>query len=318
MTYSNNLQRKFVAGRFTPIVLLCASLCMWVGALFITTAPVTGAALFGYEWLSVVAVLLCFVAAAALLGSFTLFERRVRWLPALFLWLASLSLFLHGHVAIAFSVLLMVVIVAQLFRCQVAGNQERMLYALFLAVGTATLLSPAFLLLSPLFVVASSAGSRLGAKKLLAMLLGFVTPFWLLFGTTYVFPSLDFLIESFLMTVKELFVVDFFSFSLFRVVMLLVELSVLLPSVAIFVGSSLPGKPLLRRRLVFIYSFYVYLLLLSFVFDGYELFYALRLPWLAIMASYLFVFKINRLSNIYFIILNIAWLAIAPICVWLI
>lgn len=318
MTYSKYLQGRFVSGHFTPIVLLCASLCMWVVSLFVDKlSPVHDGFWGAGGFLKNVVALLCLVTAAAVLGSFNLFERRVRWLASLFLWLASVSPFLFGNVTLAFSTLLLLLIVALLFHCQACGILEPMLYKMFFAVGVATLFFPGFLLLLPVFIVAPFAGNNFGFKKIMAMLLGLLTPFWLLLGGVYVFPALDVLSIPFLTGLDWLFHINFSMPSIFGGFMFVSEMLVLFPFVFSFLGSSVPGKPTLRRRLVFILSLYVYLLLMSIIFGNHGLFFAWRLPLLTIMVSYLFSLKINRLSNIYFIFLNLIWLATVPLYLWL-
>lgn len=318
LTYSKYLQGRFVSGHFTTLVLLCAALCMWAVSLFVDKLSSAHDAFWGLGgFLTAVVTLFCLVIAAVVLGSFNLFERRVRWLASLFLWLASASPFLSGNVTSAFSILFLLVIIAFMFHCQTCGILELMLYKMFFTVGIATLFFPSFLLLLPVFMFAPFAGNNFGFKKILAMFLGLLTPFWLLFGGVYVYPALEVLAMPFLTGLDGLFQINFSMPSMFGGFIFVSEMLVLFPFIFCFLGSSIPGKPTLRRRLVFILSLYVYLLLISIIFGNHELFFAWRLPLLTIMVSFVFSLKINRWSNIYFIFLNLIWLATVPLYIWL-
>ena len=114
------------------------------------------------------------------------------------------------------------------------------------------------------------------------------------------------------------FDVNFPSFSLLNLLLLVFVLAVLLPAIYVFVGSASPSKPLLRRRLSFIIVANIYLLLLSGIIGGGAgFFYVCQLPFVAILASYLFAMKETKLSNVYFVLVNAMMLAIATHTLWL-
>lgn len=88
--------------------------------------------------------------------------------------------------------------------------------------------------------------------------------------------------------IDSLFLFSIADPTLERLLLSAIELLVLLPSIALFVSSPIPSKPLLRRRIVFIILLDVYLMLLSWLSEeNFVLFYAWRLPAVAISASYL-------------------------------
>lgn len=260
---------------------------------------------------------LCYVAVAALLGNLMLFGQRVRWLATLFLWLVAVSLSLHTSVVIAFSTLLFMVAVAMLFACQPGEAQEGRLYTAFAFLGLAILLLPQFALLLPMFVAYMFIVNVFGFKRLLAAILGLATPFWLLYGGVYVFPDAEFLLFPFIAGVEHLFDFDIAEPTVLRVLLLIMELSVLLPAAAVFASSSVPGKPLLRRRLLFLMLTNIFLLLLSWLSEPlFALLYAWRMPGIAVFASYMFQIKVNKAYNIYFIYINILLSAVAAVSVW--
>ena len=118
--------------------------------------------------------------------------------------------------------------------------------------------------------------------------------------------------------VSGLIIVRLPEFSLLNILLLVFVLLVLLPAIFAFVGSTSPAKPLLRRRLSFVIVADIYLLLLSCMIDGAAgIFYVCQLPFVAILASYLFAKKETKLSNVYFVLVNTIILAIATCPLWL-
>ena len=97
-----------------------------------------------------------------------------------------------------------------------------------------------------------------------------------------------------------------------RIAVLVMELMILLPFIVLFVSTRIPAKPILRRRILFVIVLDIYLMLLSWGYeDNFWIFYVWRLPALAVMVSYVFTAKQNKVMNIYFVFMNLVWISIA-------
>ena len=316
------MQGRFVSGKHTPVILLLLSLVAWgVGVFAVPVVPVQKWA--GIDFCSTGALmanvvsLTCYVLSAFMLSSLYLSERRIHWLTALYIWIVSLSLFAHGNMVWAVSALLFMVLLTMLFMCQPASRIEGSLFAAFAVLGLASLLLPQFLLLLPLGVVYMLSVNIMSLKSFLAALLGFAAPFWLVYGTVYVYPSAEIILYPFNEGIDELLTLSVAEPRPIRLLLTLMELGIILPAAVLFVGSSVPGKPLLRRRLSFVMLTSVWLLILSWLYAGsFELFYMWRTPLIAIMASYLFTLKVTKVANIYIVFINILWLAVAAFSIW--
>ena len=90
MTYNKSLQVRFVSGRLTPVWLFTASLLLWVVRV-VADAFLGAEMTFAGYFVPLLLSLLCYVAATVILDVSFLFERRVRWLSAMFMWLAAVS-----------------------------------------------------------------------------------------------------------------------------------------------------------------------------------------------------------------------------------
>lgn len=322
MTYNNSLQGRFVSGKHTPVILLLLSLGAWgVGVFAVPVVPVQKWAGFDFcqvgSLLANVVSLACCVLSAFMLNSLYLSERRIHWLTALYTWIVSLSLFAHGNMVWAVSALLFMVLLTMLFMCQPASRIEGSLFAAFSVLGLASLLLPQFLLLLPLGVVYMLSVNIMSLKWFMAALLGFAAPFWLVYGTVYVYPAAEIILHPFNEAIGGLLTLSVAEPRPIRLLLTLMELGIILPAIVLFVGSSVPGKPLLRRRLSFVMLTSVWLLILSWLYAGdFEFFYMWRTPLIAIMASYLFTLKVTKVANIYFVFINILWLAVAAFSIW--
>lgn len=319
MIYNKSLQGRFVSGMFTMPVLLSCALALWLflsvygelndsslSALDINCTPVTR-----------FMALLCYIGVALILNSLHLFEVRVNWLISLFLWLTVLSTSIQFRLETAVSVLALAASFSILFSCQLLVDQERRLFTSFAIIASVSLLSPVLLLVLPFLVAFSFFSNILTIKRFFAMLLGTAAPFWIVFGLCYVYEPA----WKILAVIK-----DFFECNGFLVFLppsnimfsMAAELMVLLPSSILFFSSSSPGKPMLRRRLFFLILLNSFLMLLSFIMPlQSELLYACRLPGNAVLLSYIFVLKITKLSNIYFIFVHIIWVTIALYSLWM-
>ena len=322
MTYSRSLQGRFVTGKYTPVTLLLLSLMVWgIGVFVLPDTPVAIWA--GIELgaigtlLSGVISLACTVMSAFLLSSLYISERRIHWLTTFYLWIAALSLFTHANVLWAVSGLIFMVFLTMLFVCQSVVWVESSLFAVFALLGFASLLLPQFLMLLPLGIVYMLMANIMSTKRFMAALLGLLTPFWLVYGTVYVCPAADVLLSAFNAGLDGLACLTIADLHPMRLLLTVVELSILLPAAAVFVGSSVPGKPMLRRRLSFVMVACAWLMLLSWLSgDDFGLYYVWRMPGIAILASYVLTVKMNKFTNVYFVFINLLWLAVAALSIW--
>ena len=316
------MQGRFVSGKHTPVILLLLSLVAWVVGVFAVPAVQV------QEWAAIdlcstgslmanVMSLTCYVLSAFMLSSLYLSERRIHWLTALYIWIVSLSLFAHSNMVWAVSALLFMVLLTMLFMCQPSSRIEGSLFVAFALLGVASLLLPQFLLLIPLGVVYMLSVNIMSLKSFLAALLGFAAPFWLVYGTVYVYPAAEIILHPFNEGIGGLLTLSVAEPRPIRLLLTLMELGIILPAAVLFVGSSVPGKPLLRRRLSFVMLASVWMLILSWLYEEYfGLFYMWRIPLTAIIASYLFTLKVTKVTNIYFVFINILWLAVAALSIW--
>lgn len=312
MTYSKSLQGYFVSGFYTPAMLLVAALVVWILPPFFCTVPqqhFLGGTI-GHIF-SVVLSLLFYVLSSFLLYGLNIIEHRVRWMPSMFVWLTAAYCSVECNVNNAFATLLFVASLFMLMSCQQSPDRERSLYSAFAMVGLSALLQAEFLYLVPAFVLFLFIANIFSLRGLFAALLGLFTPFWLVFGTVYVWPSLSWLSFPFDNGVAGVFNFGTFDFSLLAVAVIVSVLLVLLPATVMFATSSTPSKPLLRRRMSFILLLNMYMLILGFVLPSSTgLFSSLALPGVAVMATYILSFNVTKLSNCYFILVFLAWIAL--------
>lgn len=313
----------FATGRYTSTVLFVLSMSVMLAAFWLPDMP----AYVPQPMVDVpsgtvlprVVSALIYVLAAVLLSRQTFFDRGVKWLGALYLWFVALSTFVNGNPLVAVVSLLFLISVILLFFCQYSADPTGLLYTSFMLLGVLAFITPYSLCLIPLYLLFCSMSNMFALKLVAASLLGLVTPFWLVLGTAYVFPRANLLWESFNDGVSTLFDVSFTGFTLLHILLLVFVLMVLLPAVFTFVGSASPAKPLLRRRLSFVVVADIYLLLLFGVMSGgAAIFYACQLPFVAVLAAYLFAKKESKLSNLYFVMVNAVMLAVATLSLWLI
>lgn len=322
MTYNNTLQGRFAAAGYPAATMLFASLVLWVAGYLLSLGSCgTILASLGLDFIgdavSRLVSLLSYVCAAFLLGHIYIFERRVPFLLHIFLWLVSVQMLLHPDFVMAAALLFFLIAVAQLLSCSMSEGREQSVYWAFAILSFSSLFLLQFAYLLPLFLAYLWIGNIFSIRNLFAALLGVATPYWLLFGALFVLPSLDALLIPLKLGALNISTPAAISFSLQEWVTLAMELLVLVVAVSTFFVSSLPAKPLLRRRLLFLFVLNAFLLLLSFaVPQDYVLLLAWRLPVDAVMVGYVLSMKVTRLSNIYFIVLNILWLVMAALCIW--
>ena len=261
---------------------------------------------------------LSFVAVALLLNHLYLFERRIHWLSSVFLWLSSVLMFVHVDYLSCFSLLLLVSAVMQLLSCVHESGQERALFGAFAFLSFSSLFLLQFAYVFPLFIVYIFIARIANVRNVLSALLGAVTPYWLLLGLVCAFPSLEALLVPLRIGYAGIVSGACLNLSPLFYLVLAVELLVYVVAVYNFATSLFPAKPVLRRRFLFVIILNISLFAISFfVPQDFILLFVWRLPGVAVMASYAFAMKITKLSNIYFIVLNVLWLATALLCLWI-
>ena len=316
------LQGSFASGRYTSTVLFVLSMLVLVAAHWLPVSAVSLAQpalpLFMNGVVARVASIFIYMLSATILSQQTFFDRAVKWTGALYLWLVAISTFINGNPLVAVLSLLFLLSVVLLFHCQHSPDPTRLLYTSFLLLGLLAFITPYALCLIPLYLLFCSMANILSARGIAASLLGLITPFWLIIGTAYVFPSVNGLFESFADSFAVCFNICFPGLTIECLLLILLVIAVLLPSLFTFVGGTSPSKPQLRRRFSFVLAANLYLLLLFCIFGaGAGFFYVCQLPFVAIEASYLFAKKETKLSNVYFVLVNIILLAIATLPLWL-
>lgn len=318
MTYSSSLQSRFVSGKHTPLILILLSVLLWGVVLFLLPVPHNFLWNGAGRFLSMAIPPVCYLIVAFMLGSIHLYERRISWFAPLYLLLTASAVRLHYDVEVAVSTLLFVFLMKMLLACQPNERAAGSLFSAFALLCLSSFFLPQCVFLLPLFVVYMSVVGLTGVRMWLSAALGFFMPFWFLAGTLYVWPEFAGYVPPLVTYVEELSIMDFAEIGTFRILYAVAELGIMLPAMALFAASSVPGKPHLRKRLLFVMLANAVLFALSwFSGSNYELLYAWRVPGVAIMLSYLFSSKVTRLSNVYFIVVLLYWLILMVLDVWL-
>ena len=317
LTYSRTLQRRFVSGRHTSLVLLLLSVAVWCIGLFMNSRP-EYICWPGYsfslpgEIISVAVPLLCYVAVGFVLVSFHLHESRIHWLVPLYLFVVAVSMTIHYDVVASVSTLLFMLLMRELLASQQGEDVAGSLFTSFALSGLLSFLLPQFLSLLPMLLVYVFIANMTGIKNFMAAILGLLLPFWLFFGAMYVWPGIAVVIPSWGSFVASMDLAGAVDITPSRLILLITELMVMLPAFVVFARSSVPSKPQVRRKFLFVMVVNIWLLLLSCVSaSNFELLYAWRVPGIAVMASYLFSFRATRFSNVYFILVFLLWGLIA-------
>ncbi len=311
MIYNKSLQARFISGRLTPIWLFTASLLVWGLGVLVDACIGTELTFKGY-FTPLLLSLFCYIAATAILDVSYLFERRVRWLSAMFMWLTAVSFSMHDTGTEALAVLLLAIIVYKLFKCKQGEEAYYGLYSVFSIVGCAYMIFPQFLLLLPIFAIYASIALMTGIRGIFAILLGFFTPYLIISGTNYIFPEIipDFLSGN---NIEQLLTLSITVPTMVQFVAMILHIAILIPFAVIFFNSPVPGKPYLRRRLTFLIYLNILLLTLTLFYNkDFSLFYTMSLPSIAVMMGYIFTIKISKPMNWFFIIINILWFSLFP------
>ena len=322
MTCKKTLHGCFASGRFTPVLLFAFSLLLMLSAFWFPASAVPvqlpqEPSFMGGVASRLVSVLL-FALSAVTISAQTFFDRRVRWVGALYLCMVAILPQANGNSTLAFSSLLFVLSLVIMFACQFSVNSVGLLYTAFMVLGFMVFVTPYAVFLVPLYLAFCFFANVFSPRGLVASLLGLATPFWLMLGTEYVLSDNGTMADYIAAGMDDAFTFSIGCDAGLPLLLLAFALLLLLPAMTTFMGSASPAKPLLRRRLSFVMLAEVYLLLLCcFVNDGAVLFYFWQLSCLSVLASYLFSGKETKLMNIYFIFINIIMVAIATESLWL-
>ena len=321
MTSKGRLLGSFVAGRYTPVAMIVASLVLMVVAYWFPSVdaqmPAPAFIPLSAAWGRGVSVLL-YIVTAALFSRQTFFERRIHWKGALYLWLVAVMTSSGCNPGVALLSLLFFLSLLSLLYCQYGVEVLGLQYTSFAFLGIASLLTPGCLWLVPLFLSFGFFANTFSFRGVMASILGFATPLWLLFGAIYLFPQLEYLAHPFFNGIKSVFAFGVAEFSVLEGLRLALALLVMVPAVSVFAGSASPAKPLLRRRLLFLFVQSVYTLLVSFLVVGCEWAYdAWLLPGLAVMLSLVLSNKPTKLLNAYFIVIIVLLFIIYSYPLWL-
>lgn len=309
-----------MSNRFTPLMLFGISFLLWLVGFFVGRSGAESAFM-GYESgnvLQYLLSLLLFAASSVVVSSFHLFERRIYWLASLVFALIAVSLFIHGDLACAVSLLLFVVLLSCLFSCVQGCDNRRSLFSIFALFGAASFFYPQFMTLLPVLLLYIYMSGLGGVKGFLSALLGLLLPFWFIFGAIYIWPEAAGFAGDFYARVSCLASAGGRHLSVTDAVAAAAWLAVTLPYAALFTGSAVPGKPYLRKRLQFLMLLDIYLFVLSMIYtNDFEIYYTWSLPIKGIMLSYIYTSKITFFTRYYFVLINIIWLLLAPLELWL-
>lgn len=320
---SNTFQKRFVTGRFTLTILLVGATLLWLigvlGRIALGDAPHSFLSFSLPLWICGVLVFGIYMVTAFILNSFVIIEGRTPWLGGLFMWLAACSLVLQCNAAVALSVFAAVLQLALLVGCYPRANVQKWVYSAFLSLSLAVLFMSQYIYLLPLFFIYIAMTGVIGFRTVMAALLGIATPMWFLYCIEVVFPGMELFCDNLIGGIDTALQFAFVVPSLPFLVSMAVELVVLLWAAVVFVSSTSPAKPLMRRMLLFVICANIFLWILSwFANDNIELLSAWRLPGFAISVAYIFSLRFNKFYNIAFWIFNIMCIAVTAVFgVWI-
>lgn len=325
MIYNDTLQKRFVTGRYTSVFLSVAALLLWLAGLVFQAGDNVYSVLDPYAspvlhgWAGRLFSFILYVVVAYILNSLVVLESSTPWLAGLFLWVASSLFLIHADFILAFSTLLFTIATVLLFSCYRPQGVERRIYTAFMLLACVTLLFPQALYVFPLFAIYLVMVRMLTVRHTLAALLGVITPYWILFGTVYLVPSLSFLTLPFDTGLSGLFSGYYFHADIQVPLQLFMVLEFVILSVAIllFFVTSSPANPVMRNMLIYIMISNLAMWVLSWFSNiCMEVFLAWRLPGFALLSAYIFTVRRTKLLNMFFVIFNITLLVIAALGIW--
>ena len=318
---SNSLQRLFITGRFTLTFLLAGAFLLWVASWLWDNTEVWNYSLplpFVLPvWLERVVSFALYMGVALILNSFIIIEGRTPWLGGIMVWFTGLFISLQSDMAVPLSLLMSIVTLSILFSCHGSNGVERRIFVAFMSLGVCSLLFPQFAYMPPLFFLYLAMISVMSARGVMAAFLGAITPYWLYLGTTLVFSLYDTAWSHIVAGWNHISAIDFIDFSISETALYVLEIVIMIISTILFAEGYNPTKPLMRKTLKFFMLMNLYLLIIAvFKAQDNDMLMAWRLPGLAVMSAYIYSYKVTKLFNIYFVVLNIWWLMVAILKLW--
>ena len=322
MTYNSGstLQKRFVTGRFTLAVLLSGALLLWViyalsGAS--NSADDVDVLLLLPRWLRCTLSFAVYMAVAYIANSFVVIESRTPWLGGVLMWLTGLCFFAQESLFLPLSLLAFTVVLSVLLSCFRRPNVQLWVYSAFALLSFLTLFVPCAVYIFPLALVYMATTSVINVRNILSALLGLFTPVWVFYCLSFAVDGVSLFYDASLQKVADAVQLSLLPFTPYNVSLLVAEAVVMFPCAVVFARSSSPAKPLMRKMLTFFIMTGIFLWVLSFVRgNDFSLLFTWRLPSLSIMMAYLFTLKVNRFTNIYFIVVNILYIAVAALGIW--
>lgn len=322
MTYNGNSPQKiFITGRYTLAFLLAGAFLLWLFGWFVEIeGPIRSQLSIFYvdsDWLGRLLSFAMYVVVALILNSFVIIEGRTPWLGGIMMWLTGILFVIHDNVTLSLSLFMLVIALSCLFSCYQREGIERRLFAAFVSLGTCFIILPQFIYVAPLFLLYPLMTSTIGFKGGFASLLGLFTPFWLYFGFMLAFSQFDMAQQTFFSRWNHIIPFTFLELSAYNMTLLVIELSVMISATVLFMSNMTPAKPLMRKMFFFFILMNFYLWVVSIVkYQDSELLLVWRLPGLAVMMAYIFSLRITKLSNIYFVLLNVMTVVLALLGLW--
>ena len=322
MTYNNGstLQRRFVTGRFTLAILLSGALLLWiVWALLDVNSGVgnVGSLSALPHWLHGVLSFVVYIAVAFLTNSFVVIEGRAPWIGGVLMWLAAICHFVQEDMLLPLSLLALTVIFSVLLSCFRRPNVQQWVYSAFALLSLLTLFVPCGVYMFPLALVYMAMTSIFSVRNMLSGILGVSTPVWIFYCLSFVADSADVFLGASMKNIAGAVQFSFQPLTPYFLLLLFAEALVMFPCAVTLARSGSPAKPLMRKMLTFFIMAGIFLWALSFVRgNDFSLLFAWRLPSLSIMMAYLFTLRINKFTNIYFVVVNILFLAVAAFGIW--
>ena len=269
------------------------------------------------RWLLGIISFVVYIAAAFITNSFVVIEGRAPWIGGVLMWLTAVSYFVQENVFLPLSLLALTVILSVLLSCFRRPNVQLWVYSAFALLSLLTLFVPCGVYMLPLALVYMAMTSVFSVRNILSVILGVSTPVWIFYCLSFVADSANLFLGASMQNVADAVGFSALSFTPYRLLILATESVIMFPCAVTLVRSGSPAKPLMRKMLTFFIMAAIYFWALSFVRgDDFSLLYVWRLPSLSIMMAYLFTLKINRFTNVYFIVVNILYLAIAAFGIW--
>ncbi|MGL4852534.1 MAG: hypothetical protein ACRC3Z_07825 [Phocaeicola sp.] len=303
----STIQSAVATGRFTlPVAIVLCSL-LWI---------------FQAESLNESATWIIHVLTSYLIielnTSYSLIRTRTSFHITLYVLFVTVSLFLHPFRYAWISLPLFLLSIHQLFSSYEAEDRVTPLFHSFLFLSIASYLVPQFLFFIPLAWLGLLMFNSFSPRGFVASLLGILTPYWFVLG--YSFLKEDFaLINSPFQAVSTLSPLQYSSnFQLEPLFLMGAVVLLTLVCGVYYLGHSYLEKSRTRSFFSFllICQLGIYLLMLLFP-QQIGIFFALSLPFSAILGGHFFTLTNNRFSNLFFIAIFVTLILVTAYYLWM-